>query len=170
MGRRAFVPTPFEKTAWLENVCGKRADGSEFLYLLLPAQFRHRFRKGGGESQDVGCRTQYREAAPQKHYTCRLAPKWDSQEKAALRPNLTKENPRKCDHLGKKKNIFFGPPGGVGGGVVWCGRAKFPRAPVSSSRNNSQASHTGHHKIGAMVVTLHGTTHTACKDEFRRNL
>ena len=70
-GRGALVPTPFERTAWLGGVCRKRTDGSEFIYLLLPTQFRRWFRKGGGKGQDVGCKTQ---SVPEKLHLRSITP------------------------------------------------------------------------------------------------
>ena len=76
----ALFPTPFDKTApWLEHAsCGKRADGLEFICCC-----GHNF--GDGSNKDEGKAETWvvepntGKAAPQKHSTCLLAPKWDSQ-------------------------------------------------------------------------------------------
>ena len=59
-----------EKTAWLESVCGKRADGSEFIFFCC---CRHNFGAGSGNEEGkaktwvVVANTGV--AAPHKHYT-----------------------------------------------------------------------------------------------------
>ena len=75
----ALLPTPFDKMAWLERVCGKRVDGPQFICCC-----GHNF--GDGSGKDKGkAKTWVVEpntgkAAPQKHPTRPLAPKWDSQK------------------------------------------------------------------------------------------
>ena len=57
----ALLPTPFDKTAWLERACGKRADDSEFI-CSCGHNFGDGAEKGQGQGQGVGCRTQYWES------------------------------------------------------------------------------------------------------------
>ena len=45
-GGGGLIPTPFDETDWLECACGKRADGSEFIFCC-----GHNFGEGSGTNE-----------------------------------------------------------------------------------------------------------------------
>ena len=83
VGEGALLPTPFDKTAWLDRVCGKRADGLE-LICCRGHNFGDGLRKGRGQGQDVGCRTQYREKRTSETFHLVLSRPSRTRNKVAL--------------------------------------------------------------------------------------
>ena len=79
VGRKALLPTPFDKTAWLERASGKRADDSEFICCCGP-NFGDGSGKDEGKAKTWVVEPNTGKAAPHKHSACPLGPKWDSQK------------------------------------------------------------------------------------------